>query len=140
MNRPKIIVAAKVLVYVNGKLFGRCTRFSWGSQTPGREIQVIDTMHPVELAPTTVKVNWTMGVLRTIGDGGLQGVGMVSQQSELSLDRYFTLQLVERTSGLTVFRCDLCNTNAEQWDITAKGEMAGTANGSGILWVNEAAQ
>jgi hypothetical protein len=140
MTRPKIVVAAKILVYINGKLFGRCTSFSWSSMTPRKKIRTIDIQHPVELAATTVDIGWQMGVLRTIGDGGLQGAGVVAQQSDLSREKYFTIQLVERTSGLTLFRSDLNNTDAEQWGVTAKGLLSGTANGSGILWVNETAQ
>lgn len=137
--RPKIVVAAKVLVYVNGKLFGRCTSFSWTSSTPRKKIRTIDIQHPVELAATTVDITWTLGALRTIGDGGLQGAGIVAQQSDLSREKYFTIQLVERTSGLTLFRSDLNNTDGESWGVTAKGLLAGSAQGSGILWVNETA-
>jgi hypothetical protein len=80
-----------------------------------------------------------MGVLRTIGDGGLQGAGVVSQQSELSREMYFTIQLVERTSGLTLFRSDMNNTDSEQWSVTAKDLLLGNVSGSGISWVNETA-
>jgi hypothetical protein len=138
MTRPKIVVAAKILVYVNGKLFGRCTSFSWTSSTPRKKLRVIDIQVAVELMSTTIDVTWTMGVLRTVGDGGLQGAGVVAQQSELSREKYFTIQLVERTSGLTIFRSDLNNTDAEQWHVNAKGLLEGQASGSGITWVNEA--
>jgi hypothetical protein len=139
MARPKLVSAPKILVYVNGKLFGRCTSFSWTSQTPRKRIQTIDVMHPMELAATTTNVSWTMGVLRTIGDGGLQGAGVVSQQSDLSREMYFTIQLVERTSGLTLFRSDMNNTDSEQWSVTAKDLLLGNVSGSGISWVNETA-
>jgi hypothetical protein len=139
MARPKLVSAPKILVYVNSKLFGRCTSFSWTSQTPRKRIQTIDVMHPMELAATTTNVSWTMGVLRTIGDGGLQGAGVVSQQSELSREMYFTIQLVERTSGLTLFRSDMNNTDSEQWSVTAKDLLLGNVSGSGISWVNETA-
>jgi hypothetical protein len=140
MSRPKIVSAPRILVYVNGKLFGRCTSFSWTSSTPRKKIRTIDIPNPVELAATTVDVTWNLGALRTVGDGGLQGVGIAPQQTDLSLEKYFTLQLIERTSGLTIFRSDLCNTDAETWSVTAKGLLAGAANGSGIIWSNESSQ
>lgn len=138
MFRPKLVVAAKVLVYVNGKLFGRCTNFQWTSATPRKKIRTVDIVHPVELAATTVDVTWTMGVLRVSGDGGLQGAGVVAQQTELSREKYFTLVLVERSTGLTLFKADLCETDSESWTIAAKDRMLGQVNGSGIVWVNEA--
>jgi hypothetical protein len=139
MSRPKIVVAAKILVYVNGKLFGRCTSFAWTSNTPRKKIRTIDIQNPVELAATSVDVVWSLGVIRTIGDGGLQGAGLAALQSQLSREKYFTLQLTERTSGLTLFRSDYNNTDTETWQVTAKGLLLGTAGGSGIQWVNETA-
>ncbi len=136
-HRPVLIVAAKILVYVNGKLFGRCASFNWTSATPRKKLHCIDIPHPVELAATTVETSWNMGVLRTVGDGGLQGAGVVAQQTELSREKYFTLQLVERTSGLTIFRSDYNQTDSESWTVTAKGLLAGQASGTSILWVNE---
>lgn len=136
-NRPKIVVGAKVLVYVNGKLLGRCTSFSWNSVTPNKKIRTVDIQWPVELATTTTEVNWTMGVLRTIGDGGLQGAGLVAPQAVLSKQKYFTLLLLERTSNMTLFRADMCVVDSENWTVTAKEKMAGTCSGSAIIWVNE---
>lgn len=135
--RPKLVVAAKVLVYINGRLFGRCTSFQWTSRTPRRKIHVIDIQHPVELGATTVDVDWSMGVLRVIGDGGLQGAGVVAQQTDLSREKYFSLALVERSTGATIFKADLCATDSESWSVVAKDRMLGQANGSGIVWVNE---
>lgn len=139
MSRPKIVVAAKILVYINGKLFGRCTSFSWSSVTQRKELETIDVEIPAELMSTRVRTAWSMGVLRTIGDGGLQGAGVASQQSDLSREKYFTIQLIERTSGLTIFRSDNNNTDSEQWSVNAKGMLIGTASGKSITWVNETA-
>jgi hypothetical protein len=140
MARPKIIAGAHVLVYINGKLFGRATSFTWTSSTPGRKIRVIDTQHAVELAATTIDVDWTLGCVRTVGDGGFQGVGVAATQpTDNSLGKYFTIQLVERRSGLTLFRCDMNNANAEQWSVNAKAQTIGSVSASGIIWLNEAA-
>jgi hypothetical protein len=137
-NRPKLVVAAKVLVYINGKLFGRCSSFQWTSLTPRKKIRTIDIQWPVELAATTTDVTWSMAVLRTIGDGGMQGAGVVAPQNVLSKEKYFTLLLVERTSNLTLFKADMCAVDSEGWSVNAKSLMAGQVSGSGIIWVNEA--
>lgn len=138
MNRPRLVTGAKVLVYVNGKLFGRCAGFSWTSSTPRRKIRVIDIPFPVELAATTVEVTWTMNVLRTIGDGGMQGAGVIAPPTQVISEKYFTLQLVERSTGLTLFKSDLNETDGENWQILPKMIMQGQVQGSGIVWVNEA--
>lgn len=138
MNRPRLVTGAKVLVYVNGKLFGRCAGFSWTSMTPRRKIRVIDVPFPVELAATGSEVTWTMNVLRTIGDGGMQGAGVLVPPAQVISEKYFTLQLVERTTGLTLFKSDFNNSDSESWQILPKMIMQGQIQGSGIVWVNEA--
>jgi hypothetical protein len=139
-NRPNLITGPRVLVYINGKLFGKIVSFQWGSATPRKKIRTIDIPHPVELAATTVDMNWNMSVLRLIGDGGAQGAGIVAQQTLLSREKYFTILIIERTTNTTLFRADFCNTDNESWVIQAKDIMRGTINGSGITWVNEGAQ
>jgi hypothetical protein len=139
-NRPKLVVAAAVNIYINGKLFGLCTSFSWTSNTQRKEIQCIDIAHAVELAATRTSVVWQMGVLRTRGDGGMQGASVVANQANVIKEKYFTILLVERTTNLPIFKADLCNTDSENWVLTAKGLMAGTVQGKGITWVNEADQ
>jgi hypothetical protein len=139
-TRPKIVHGARVLVYVNGKLFGVCTSFSWSSVSPRKKIRTIDISHAVELAATTTDVTFTMGVLRTIGDGGGQGAGVIALQSEVSKEKYFSVLLLERQSDLPLFKADLCQTDAEQWSVTAKGLATGQISCSGIIWSNEANQ
>lgn len=136
-QRPVILTSARVLVYVNGRRFGRCTSFTWSSQTQHREVETVDLEFPVELATARAKLSWQMGVVRTTGDGGAQGAGMVPQQTALSREKYFTLQLVDRASGYTLFKCSMCVTNSEQWTIRAPGVVAGQVSGAGITWSNE---
>lgn len=140
-NRPRLVTAAKVLCYVNGKLLGRVTSFSWTSTTPRKKIRGVDIPHPLELAATTTDVSWNMGVLRTVGDGGMQGAGMIAaQQADVVREKYFTLLLIERSSNLVLFKADYCNTDSENWSINAKAIMSGQVTGSGIVWNNETAQ
>jgi hypothetical protein len=81
-----------------------------------------------------------MNVLRTIGDGGMQGVGLVAQQTDISREKYFSILLLERESDMPLFKADLCQTDSEQWTVTAKGLAAGQISGGGIIWGNEANQ
>jgi hypothetical protein len=140
MSRPKLMHGARVLCYINGKLFGVVTSFSWSSSTPRRKIHTIDIPHPVELATTTVDVTWNMGMLRILGDGGAQGAEIVAQQSDISREKYFSILLLERQTDLPLFKADLCVTESEQWSANAKGIVQGQISGSGILWSNETNQ
>lgn len=139
MGQSRLITSARLLVYINGRLFGRCNSFSINSVTPIKEIETIDVQFPLELAVARVRVGWTMGVLRTIGDGGLQGAGVIAPQAVLSRQRYFTLQIVERQSGLTFFQSVYNMAGSEDWNVVVKQIVAGSVTGSGILWTNETA-
>lgn len=140
-GRAKSVHGARVLVYVNGVLFGRCAGFTWNGSSPRRKIHVVDTPHAVELAATTVDCSWSMTVLRTIGDGGIQGAGMIAPQMALvAREKYFQILLVERTSGLPLFQADLCQVDAEAWVLTPKNLLLGSVQGAGIVYVNEAAK
>jgi hypothetical protein len=135
--KPKAIAGAAVLVYVSGRLYGRCTSFSWASATPRRKVRTIDVVHPLELAATTVDVTWNMGIVRLRGDGGAQGGGLATAQIDISKEKYFTLQLIEKLTGTTLFQCNFCQADSESWNVMSKGLVEGTVTGSGILWNNE---
>lgn len=137
-QRPVVISGARVLCYINGRLFGRVTSFAWTSLTPRKRIHTIDIPIPVELAATITEVTWQMGVLRTVSDGGMQGAGIVANQVDISKEKYFTIMLIERESDTTLFQADFCQSDQETWNVVSKSVMAGTVSGSGIIWSNEA--
>src|SRR5690242_13500671 len=115
MNRT--LHGARILCYINGKLFGRVTSFSWTSSTPRKKIHTIDIPHAVELATTTSDVTWQMTVLRTVNDGGSQGIGMATTGPNVSKEKYFTILLLDRGTDQTLFRADACMTDNESWTV-----------------------
>ena len=139
MSRSKTVSGAKVVCYINNRAVGVVTSFSWTSSTPRRKIHCIDIPYPVELAATTSDISWQMQLVRTIGDGGAQGIGIATESGLISREKYFTIQLIERTSNLTIFRADYCQTDSENWSVAPKGLMMGNISGSGIAWANETA-
>lgn len=140
MPRPKLMNSARVLVYINGRLFGICTSFAWTSHTPRRKVRAIDIPFPIELAPTTAEVDWTMGVLRLLGDGGMQGHGLAVPMASIVKEKYFTIELIERATNLSLFKADYCVTDSEQWSVAAKDLVRGNLTGTGIIWGNEASR
>lgn len=138
---PKLVSGARVLCYVNGRLLAGVSSFVWTSSSPRKKIRVVDLPIPVELAATTVDVTWQMTTFRQIGDGGAQGPGIVAANlTDIVREKYFSLLLIERATQLPLFQADYCNLDSENWSINAKMIMTGQLSGSGIVWVNEAAQ
>ena len=137
MGYDLLVAGARIIVYINGKKFGRATSFSWVSTTPHRKIEGIDSTVPYELAPTRQNVNATLGILKTTADGGIEGVGMVPRGEMLPRGNYFTLALVDKASGLPVFRADWCVVDSQQWQVAAKGRLEGVAQIQAVTWSNE---
>ena len=137
MSRPRVIVAAKVQAYINGVQIGRVTSFRWSSDTPRKAIMGLDSPTPVELAPTIARCTGSLGLLRTVLDGGIEALGMTAHSSQFVRERYFTLTLVEITSDTLLFRADFCSVTNQSWEVAARGIMTGSVNFEGIYWNNE---
>lgn len=124
-------------MYVNGAPFGRVTSFRFSSSTPRDAIYAIDSLDPFELAPTRTRVTGSLGLVRTIADGGAEGAGMTSNYEQLSREKYFSLMLVERISDTVIFRADYCSVVTQQWDVSAKEMVRGSIEFEALDWSNE---
>lgn len=138
MAQSKVITGGRTFCYINGNLFGRIDSFSFGYGTPKKAIRGIDIPFPIELAPTYLEVTGTMTLYRLVGDGGTQGAGINVDPMLLSLQKYFTILITERSSDINLFKADYCSTDNESWTVAARGVMKGTVTFHGIVWSNEA--
>lgn len=140
MARSRLITTAQVVLYVNGNPHSQVTDFRWDSSTPPKAIYGLDSGEPYELAPGVTKVNGNIGLLRVLGDGGLEGLGAIPQLHELPRGKYFALALIERTSDTQIFRADRCWVVAQSWSVPTKGRITGSASFEALDWSNEAKQ
>lgn len=137
---PSLIIAGPhIVVHVNGHVYAQVTSAEWSSETPKKPIYGIDSVHPFELAVTTSHIKGSLALYRLTGSGGLQGAGIIAPFPDLSKEKYFTLQLIDRRSGGVVFDCRLCSADNERWVIANKALMTGSLSFSGISWNNETA-
>lgn len=137
MADSKIVTGARVVVYVNGNLFGRVDSFRWAYNTPKKEIRGIDVPYALEFAPTTQEIVATISIYKLAADGGAQGAGMSAEFVSISQEKYFTIQLVERVTDTTIFRSDFCSVQNENWEVSARGLLKGTVTFKGINIGNE---
>lgn len=135
-----ILGGAKVILYINGLPYAAVTAFKWDSATPKKAIYGIDSADPYELAPTQNRITGMLMLLRIIGDGGAEGAGMVAQFPDVTLEKYFTLALVERSSDTQIFRADSCSVTSQSWDVPARGLVMGTLNFEALTWSNESVE
>lgn len=137
MTRAKTVVSAGVILYLNGKAFGRVREFSFTSATPRKPIHGIDAMEPFELMPTTSMVNGSISLYRTVGDGGAEGAAMTTQFDNIPREKYFTLQLIERLSDTVIFEARYCSVTRQSWSAPEKGLVIGTVEFEALDWTNE---
>lgn len=131
------MTGAHVLLYINGRPFGRVIDFKFAETTPHREIRGIDEIEPVELAPTSASITGSIGVIRRLADGGAEGAGMKALMANLARSKYFTIMLVERTTDTQLFRADYCSVTSQSWDVPIRARVNGTINFSALTWNNE---
>lgn len=132
-----IITGAHLIVYINGRPFGRVNHFMYAASTPSKEIGGIDTVELLELAPTVSRVRGVMNLWRTKGDGGAEGAGMAATSIETLRSKYFSIMVVERTSDTIVFRADHARIEDQSWDGVVKDFMKGIIAWKALTWSNE---
>lgn len=137
MSVSRNVVGAQLVVLINGRVIGEVTSFSYSSMTPHPEVPGIDQLLPFELAPSAVKIAGTVGVLRRQGTGGLEGRGIVASLQNIPEQRYFSLLIVNRRDQTSFFRADRCMVQQQQWEVAARGRVAGSFSFSALDWANE---
>jgi hypothetical protein len=70
----------------------------------------------------------------------MEGWGLVAEQGLASLNKYFTMELVDRGTKLTMFKSEYCQVDAQTWRAAPKALMVGQVSGKAILWVNDSSQ
>lgn len=138
MARARVISSAAVIMYINGRPYGRVSEFSFRSMSPRRALFGLDSMHPYELAPTQGKITASMKVYRTVGDGGAEGAGMTATFEEVARERYFSVMLVDRGAQDTVlFQADNCSLVSQAWSVPTRGIITGSLEFEALMWSND---
>jgi hypothetical protein len=137
MAVPLLLSGAKVVLYVNGNLFGKVSSFKYASATPRKKIRGVDSMVPFELGMTTNDINGTMTVYRLIQDGGAEGAGMVAPIVEIPREKYFSLILVDIASNTVIFEADYCSVEDQSWTFEARDLAKGQITFSALDYLNE---
>jgi hypothetical protein len=137
MSRSPILTGAQVVLFVNGEMYGKVHSFHWNVETPRRDIRGVDSIIPFELAIATSKVAGTMSIYRLSRDGGAEGAGMIAPTDALSREKYFTMVLIDISSGFVVFQADHCSVDSQIWMADAKGIITGQVSWSAMAWNNE---
>lgn len=136
--RPRLISAARISVYINGKLYGLCGGITWTATSPKKAARGIDLPYVQEYMPTTFEISGSMSIYRTLGDGGLEGQGLQAAQIDQSKEKYITILLVERDTDETLLKIDQAVIESQSWNAIAKGLLMGQISFRGIIFTSQA--
>jgi hypothetical protein len=140
MSVPKTLRGADLQLYINGRLFAICTGIRFEASAGRHAIYGIDQFTPFELAPGAASIKGTVDCVRIRASGGLEGAGVAAPESLLMQEKYFSMALVDRLTDTIVLQVEAASLDAQNWQVAAKGEMAGSFSFTGLTWVNEAGQ
>lgn len=137
MAHSNLLSSAKLILYVNGSVFGRVAGFHYTVETPRRKMQTVDSTIPVELGNATSNVSGSMSIYRSSLDGAAEGAGMVAPLEQLPNEMYFTIMIVDLVTQVAIFQADFCSVEAQGWSMDAKGMVTGNVNFSALSYNNE---
>lgn len=136
-SQSSALTGASLKLYINNRVFGIVTGFEWTAEDGRRPIFGLDQNVPFELAPGAQTVTGRVDCLRARQDGGLEGKAVVAPDSDLLLEKYISILLVDRLTGSVVFRCQQAAVNTQTWRVETRGVMKGSFTFTGIDWSNE---
>lgn len=134
----KTITSAGLKVYINGIPFGIATSVSWQSDQNKKPIYGIDQVSPFEITPGPQLISGTITCTRIHGDGGLEGRGISAPDERVSIEKYISIFIMDRITGLPVLFIPEATVNSQRWSATARGLLEGSFDFIGLEWQNEA--
>ena len=133
----KALPSAGLIVYINSRPLGVVTGFRWSSDTARKEVRGVDCAQPLELGSTVTRITGQINLIRTHGDGGLEGQGVAAAYSDFTREKYFTLMVFDRVTDMPIFRADNCSVTNQSWEAPAKGLVSGNFSFLALDWGNE---
>jgi hypothetical protein len=133
----RIITGAHVLCFINGSVLGRVKSVTFAPSIAPDTIRGVDSNLPYELADGPASLSGTIGLWRTIGDGGAEGPGIATPFAQLPRGKYLHLVLLERISDTIVFEAPRCRITSQHWEIRPKVMVEGALSFEAIGWNNE---
>jgi len=133
-----VMIGSDIQCYINGKLLGAVSAFSFNSDTAVKTIVAVDSLLPFELAPTATAVTGNVSLFRLTQDGGLEGAGITTSFDNIARQQYLTIALKQRSTDQIIFEARYCSVINQAWQVLAKSLVTGTFVFKGIIWNTEA--
>lgn len=134
---PQVVRSLDCVLYINGRIFGVTTGIDWESSTGAQARFGIDQQTPFEILSTQATIKGTVKCLRQHNTAGVEGVGITPVEDQLSMSRYFFLQLVDRQTDTVILQVPKACMVDQRWSVSTRGIMTGSFTFEGLAWSNE---
>lgn len=122
----RIAKAANGFLIVNGRRVYAATSFSLDIETVWSEEYGLDDKQPAEFVPGIQRVFGEIGLIRLVGDGGPEGIGMGAPLPISQRAQYASVQYQDR-DGTILWSCEGMVVFAKQsWRTSTKNVQVGT--------------
>jgi len=134
-----LLTGARLFIFVDNRRIVTATGFTIENMGGYAEERQIDSDESVEFAPTSVSVGGMIRLVRDIGDGGAQGLGLMLPPPYFVRKKYSSLRMVERETGLSMFSFEgEVIFDQEKWETVSKSLMTGSIAFKAVKYGNEA--
>ena len=130
-------IGAQSQIFINGEILATAISFSWSSETQSKDIYGLDQMEPYEFANTINRVTGSCSLYRIIGDGGLEGAGIVARFSDILRQKLITITVKDILTDSVLFEATNCVVPNQNWEIRSKDLITGSFSFKGKTWGNE---
>lgn len=137
MARHLSVKGSDLIVYINAKPFAVMTELQYSVDYGRRAHYGIDSIFPFELASGAMSVSGSMSLYKNQYDGGIEGAGMIPRDYLVPEESYFTLTVINRVSGVVMFRGDKCSVQSQSWSMPAQGLVTGSVSFQCIGYTND---
>lgn len=136
MGQSQTLTGLRAKLYINNRLLGIATGVEFVINTGRKPIYGIDQIAPAELAPGQYSITGKIDCVR-VSNGGLEARGVAASQSNLLLEKYINIKIMDRVGNTTIFSCESATVDSQQWRVESRGLMRGSFSFSGLSWSNE---
>lgn len=134
-----LLTGARLFIYVDNRRIVTATGFSIENMGGYAEERQIDSDESVEFAPTSVGVGGIIRLVRDIGEGGAQGLGLMLPPPYFVRKKYSSMRIIERQTGLAMFDFEgEVIFDQEKWETVSKSLMMGSVSYKAVKYANEA--
>ena len=133
----KLVVGAHVVCLFNGRLMGQVTAMDWSISSNRTRRHGLDGLMPYEISVGNTWIQGSVSILRVHGDAGLEGRGIVAPAELLPREKYFSILLIDRSTGTKLLQADHCMVTGQKWAVQAKQRLTGSFAFEGIDYANE---